>query len=302
MFTGQENNNIIIDLTQVALTTGWSVSEDGSVATHDSCNPGNLYLLNYPLIIGQTYRYTYQVNYVTSGYVATNLGGHISIAGLVDETVIATSTQLYFFSNGSVQIQDFNIELDEEILPADAQNTIAFNEKINKWTSFYTIAPDSGMSMFTKTFVFKDGDAYVQEANTPFRCNFFGNQYPATIWFSTNQQPTLAKTFQSLNYQANQLLVTPSLGINTSTGQQSELINIDFLQATYHDGINPDILVYEAEGLYKASFMREFPDLVNGNILKGNYMVIGLETTASSGILTLFTTEVEYNHSMQNIR
>jgi hypothetical protein len=109
------------------------------------------------------------------------------------------------------------------------------------------------------------------------------------------------KTFLSVNYQANQLLVTPSLGINTSTGQKSELINVDFEQQVLTDGAIT-VICYEVEGLYKGSFMREFPDLVNGNPLKGNYLTMGLETTAPSGILVLFTTEVSYNHSYQNIR
>lgn len=299
-YQGIENNRILIDLTQAALSTGWSVS--GTVATHDACNPGTLYLLNYPLVIGQAYRYTYIINYITSGYVQASLGSQRTMSGLIVESGVATETKLSFFANGNCQITQFAIEPIAAPIGIYAQNTIAWAEKINKWTSFYTKAPESAYSMFTKTVEFMNGDAYLVESGSADRCNFFGIQYPSTIYFSTNQQPSLAKTYLTTNYQANQLLITPPSGINTSYGQVSELIAVDFLQEVYADAISPSVFIYDAEGLYKASFMRSYPDLINGDQLKGNYLTMGLQTTAPSGLLILFTTEVEYEHSYQNIR
>lgn len=299
-FTAIENNPIFIDLTIAALTTGWT--SNGSSASHESCNAGKLYLLDYPLTIGQMYRYTYQVNAITSGYVQTNFGARITTTGLVDETFTANDTQLYFYANGNCTISNFAIEVAPSAVSDYQQNTIAFNEKLNKWTSFYTYLPESVFSIFTKSFPAKDGQFYVQEANTSDRCRFFGQQFPATIFFTTNQQPSISKTFESLNYQANQLLITPASGINTANGGVSELIPTDFLQEVLADNISPSVFIYDAEGIYKASFMRAFPDLVEGNILQGNWMNIGLQTTEPNEVLVLFTTEVEYVHSRQNIR
>lgn len=299
-YTAIENNRILIDLTQAALATGWAV--DGLTATHDSCNPGNLYLLDYPLTIGQAYKYSYTINYVNSGFVKTNMGANQSVSGLVTESIVATGAQLWFYANGPCQITSFGIQLDATMANEYSQNTIAFSERIKKWTSFYTYLPDDAFSMFTKAFLMNNGDIYVQEDNTPDRCNFFGVQYPATIWFSTNQQSTLPKTYHSVNYQANQLLITPPSGINTANGQVSELIPIDFIQQILADGVSPSIFQYQVEGIYKASFMRSFPDLINGDILQGRYMQIGLQTTAPSGILALFTTEITYIHSYANTR
>lgn len=304
-YQGIQNNPLFIPLTEVAISTGWTMSNNQ--ATHQSCNDGFITMNNYSVVIGKSYKISIIVNYITSGILYGVVGGavgsHLTAPGLYVQQFTAITTEApKFYANGNCQIQSFAIETVTSVVPFNAQNTIAFAEKINKWTSFYTFVPDSAFSMFTKTYSFNQGDIYLHEANTPNRCNFYGTQYPSTIYFSTNQQPTLAKTFQSINYQANQLLVTPSLGINTSTGQQSELINLDFVQATYHDGVNPDVIIYDSEGLYKSSFMREFPDLVNGNQLKGNWMTIGLETTSPSTILALFTCEIEYNHSYQNIR
>lgn len=294
-YSAFQNNPIFIDLTQAALSTGWTT--DGNIATHDSCVAGNLYLLDFPLTIGQRYTYTYIINYINAGYVTTNFGAHQTTSGLVQETITATATQLYFFANGGCQIENFVIDISYVPLGNYAQNTIAWSERQNKWTSFYTYDPDCAFSMFTKTFPSKNGDVYVQEANTNQRCNFFGVQYPATIEVSTNEQPTRVKTYLSLNYQANQLLLSPS--IFTSLGQQSQLFSGNFLYATYNDGT----LIYSNEGMYKASLLRDMNiDIYNGPPLKGNWMTVELQTTSPSTPLALYTTEVQYAHSAQGIR
>lgn len=300
MYSAIENNPIFIDLTQAALSTGWTT--DGVVASHDSCQPGSLFLLNYSLTIGQTYRYSYDILSISSGYVQVNIGTSQTTPGFVTETVVATSAQISIFANGTCSIENFVIEVDTDVVSEYAQNTIAFSEKIGKWTSFYTYAPDSAFSLFVRSYTFKDGDAYFQEANTPFRCNFFGAQYLSTIYFSSNEQPSFPKTYQSINYQANQLLITPPSGVVSANGQVSELIPTDFLQMELADAVSPSVFIYDVEGIFKANFMRAFPDLVNGDVIQGNYLTMGLQTTAPSGILVLFTTELNYVRSYSNTR
>ncbi len=304
-FTGTENQPIFIDLTQVAVSTGWTT--DGVVATHESCNDGNVIVRGYTIVPGVTYRISVIVDSLISGTLFAALGGNdvggIMGTGLyVAEITAITDEAPRFYANGNCQIRNFVIEAEVEVLPDDAQNTIAWAEIINKWTSFYTKAPEVAYSLFTKLYEFQDGNCFVAESGSSDRCNFFGTQYPATIWFSTNQQPSIGKLYQSVNYQANQLLITPPSGINTQGGQTSELIPVDFEQMVLADNVSPSVFVYQVESLFKASFMRSFPDLVEGDTLIGNYMQMGLQTTAPSGVLTLFSTEICYVHLKQNIR
>jgi hypothetical protein len=301
MITARENNPIIISLTQMALTSGWSV--DGTVASHDSCNSGNIYLLNYPLTTGQSYRYTYDVISRSSGYVqaflGSNSGAEITTTGIVDETVVANGPQLYFYSNGTLSIDNFSIEVVSAQTNPFQQNTIAYCEKNDKWTSFYSYIPDSAFSLFVNTYSFYQGNVYLHEHGSPNRCNFYNVQYPATIYFSSNEQPTISKTFLSLNYQANQLLITPPGGIGTSLNQLSQLVPANFIQAQYNDGS----VIYSTEGLYQASFLRNMNvDIINGDPLKGNWVTIGLMSTSPSMSLNLFSTEIRYAHSYQHIR
>ena len=304
-YHGHENQPLFIDLTQVAVDTGWTV--DGTVATHESCNDGFMTLNNYPIVPGLTYKVSVVVNYLTSGILYPQLGGNyvglIPASGLFVADILAlTSDPLQFYANGNCQITSFAIEVSTDTISKYAQNTIAFAENINKWTSFYTFVPDSAFSMFTKTFSFHNGDVYLHEANTQFRCNFYDVQYPATIYFSTNQQPSIGKLYQSINYQANQLLITPPSGITTQGGQVSELIPYDFEQMVLADNLSPSVFVYQVESLYKANFLRAIPDIIEGDTLIGNYMQMGLQTTAPSGILSLSSTEIVYVHLYQNIR
>lgn len=301
MTTAIENQPIIIDLGALALSSGWTVS--GQVATHDSCNAGNIYIINYPLISGQTYTYSWQVITCTSGFVQANLGTAQGAAqtspNILTETITATGTnpQFFFFSNGNCSIQNFTISLVAVQTSPTQQNTISFSEKTKKWGSFYSYIPDNAFSLFTDTFSFYHGGAYLHEQGQLERCNFYGVQYPATIFISTNEQPTVSKTFIAVNYQANQLLVAPS--IQTSTGQFSELFTGNFIQEQYNNGQ----IIYSSEGLYKASFLRDMTvDIINGPQLKGNWLTMALVTTSPSTPMNMFSSEINYVHSYQNIR
>lgn len=304
MYTAIENNPILISLTALAKDSGWTVN--GTVASHSSCNDGNLYLLNFPLTTGQTYRYTYEVLTRSSGYVeaflGTNHGNQITTTGLVDETIVANGADLYFYSNGTLSIDNFSIEVVASSIDPYQKNTIAYSEKSNKWVSFYSYIPDNAFSLYTNLYSFYQGRAYVHEHNSSDRCNFYGVQYPSTVIFSTNQQPSITKTFSSINYQANQLLITPASGINTANGQISELITEDFLQQTLVDG-SITINEYQTEGIYDANFLRDMTvDINNGEFLQGNWLTIGLQTTSPSTPLKLFSTEIIYSHSYSNTR
>lgn len=299
-YTALENSPIIVNLLVAANDTGWSV--DGTVANHDSCNSGYIKLSTLSLISGDTYQVSYSVLSITGGYVqlfaGTTGGIQRTTAGNYVETITTNGTELSFFSNANCSVKAFNIRNTITDTSNSQKHTAAYSSTINKWTSFYTFAPDYGISLFTNTFTMNQGILYIHQHNSPNRCNFYGVQYVPTIDFATSQQPTIAKTFISVNYQANQLLIAPS-GIATSTQQLSDLNAQDFVQASYNDGSQ----AFSVEWLYQASFLRDMNvDLINGPQLKGNWMDIQLQATSPSTPMDLFTVEVNYVHSYQNIR
>jgi len=300
-YTALQGQPIFVNLLQAAADTGWTVN--GSIATHSTCNSGSISLLNYNVIPGQKYTVTFQVLSISSGYlqlVIGSVGGaQVTTSGFYTQQITASTTGVSFFSNANCQVELFNIQVVPPKVSTYQQNTIAFSEITDKWGSWYTFVPDIGRSLFENTYLFNQGIMYAALNGSDSRCNFFGQQFPSTIKFTTNQQPTISKTYLSVNYQANELLVTSPSGINTANGQVSELIPTDFVQQTYSNGAQ----TFQVEGIYKASFMRDMQvDIVNGDILQGRWATVELTTQSPSNELQLFTTEICYTHSYANTR
>ncbi len=102
-------------------------------------------LNNYPLTIGVSYEYTFDIT-VASGlslivFLGTNQGATYSAIGEVHETIEANGTQLYIFADGTCTIENFVIRPVLTIADNKAQNTISFSEKTRKWVSFYSYIP-----------------------------------------------------------------------------------------------------------------------------------------------------------------
>ncbi len=305
MYTAIENTPIEVDLIAQAKDTGWSVS--GNIASHSSCQSGNIRAIGFTIVAGRTYNFTYEVISISGGNVRPTLGGVNGVAvtttGFKSDTITAsTSAGFYFYSNANCTIQTFTIVDVTPSTVAMPTNTIAFADKLNRWTSFYTFIPDCGTGIFNQCLVFNDGDMYVQQNATNNRCNFFGTQFPAQFQFVENNNPTLIKTFNSIALQSDQLMVTTSDGITTSLGQVSELAAQDFIKGAMSDA-NSQVSIYTAEGIYSASFMRDKRyDLINGDQLRGNYVVIELTTTNNSAVLELFTVAVNSSRTFVGVR
>jgi hypothetical protein len=151
--------------------------------------------------------------------------------------------------------------------------TIAFNEAINRWTSFYSFIPEHANYIFNKYMSFKGGSMWEHNTNTTFN-SFYGINYYSYIDLVFNANPLLIKTFVGLMQKSNTLWT--SLEIVTSTPNQlSSLNGDDFLQK---------------EGVWFASFLRDInsPEgLYGGDDLKGNWIKVKLTNSANVRINTL---------------
>lgn len=287
-YTTLQNTPIDIDLLIAGNSRGWSI--DGSDAVHETCNSGEITLLSYPITPGISYQFSYLVKSIDSGYLQARLGGatapNDTIAGYKTVTITATTNApLSFFSNANCRISVFDIKIATDIFVLKSKETVAWSEQINKWTSFRSYNPDCGFSLFANLFTLKDGIAYVHQLGDT-RNNFYGQQYKSIFQFTSNILLGQPKTFESISYEANQLMITTEDGITTSLGQVSELVDADFLKTVLDDGVT-QVNVYDEEGIYSAGFWRDKSvDIINGDCLKGSWIVIELVTT-SNGALNL---------------
>ena len=285
-----------INLVANARTRGWTIS--GNKAIHDSCNAGTIDLMDYGFIDGKTYNITFFIESISNGYVQVFIGDtggeQYTTAGFKQEQIIASGDipKITVYSDANCAILPLTVQ---DIATDDAlkqKNSIAYNNREKKWTDYRTYVPDCGASMFTNTYTLKGGRLYAHRHGSESRNNFAGVQYKSIIKLPFNQAASAIKSFKSISVQSNQLMVIEEGGITTSLGQVSELTDVDWLKDTLSDGVQ-SVEVYSREGVYAASFLRDAnDDLINGAPLKGNYLVVELQTTVDGDQLELFTVQV----------
>lgn len=288
-FTALENIPITVNLVNQINYTGWSLPGDGT-AVHSSCQTGNITLSQYPVKVGQTYQVAWVAVAVTSGNVQVQTPGSNGVSqtasGIYVDTVTPTSNgYLSFYSNGNCTISGFTIQN----ITSTVGTTIVYSAINNKWSDFRTFYPDWGWSLYENTVTAYKGQLYFHENGTNNTNSFYGTAYQSIIQAVFNKNPSIINTFEVLSYQANQLLVSTIGGITTPLGQQTTLIDTDFIKQTLSDGINK-VIIYQANNVYSASLLNDSnDDTINGDKMRGNYIIVELVTVDGSSILKLFS-------------
>lgn len=292
-FTAIENNNIVIDLTKQCNTTGWTLS-DGVNAFHDSCNAGNLPLDAYPVTAGSTYKISYIVLSISGGNVQSQSPGSNGVArttpGIYVEQLTPTSSGfISFYSNATCEITGFNIQP----VSANPGTTIVFATLNNKWSDWRTFYPDFLWSIYTRTVSAFEGQLYTHDNGGDSTNNFYGTPFQSTIQFVEAKNPLTIKDFEVVSYQANMLLITAIDGILSSNGQVSTLIDTDFIKQKLAAS-GETVTNYQVDNVYSASILGDEGDenIVNGNSMRGNWLIVTLVTLDGSTPLKLFSVAI----------
>ena len=107
-------------------------------------------------------------------------------------------------------------------LPIDRESTtLSFNENSKGWTSFKSFIPENGLSVSKKYFTFDDGALYqhyvpksngstVNEIELADNYNVFYGEFESysSVQVVLNQEPSVVKLFNTINYEGNQAYVT----------------------------------------------------------------------------------------------
>ena len=169
--------------------------------------------------------------------------------------------------------------------------TISFDENANAFESFYSYHPEFMGNINTTLFTFKNGDIW-EHGKTPY-CNFYGSQYTASITTVFNSSSLDKKTWISLMETGSEVWGCPIIYTqmdSVSTNQQSELLASDFVTL---------------ESEYQASFLRDSTSpggLVEGDSLKGGYIVIKFENLNANSFVYLNSATTKYINSPLNNR
>lgn len=171
-------------------------------------------------------------------------------------------------------------------------NTVAYNERSAGFESFYSYHPDWVSCLDTLLLSFKNGSLWTH--NGEFSNVFYETGSESSITVVLNDTITDKKTWNNITEQGNVVWACPeiSTSLNSPVGdkQISNLVIADF--ADY-------------EGEFNAAFLREtnsIGGIGDGDVLKGNYMIIKLQATPQNFSVFLNRIEVDYKLSPKNNR
>jgi hypothetical protein len=99
--------------------------------------------------------------------------------------------------------------------------TLAFDEAVLGWTSRFSYEPDLMGSLRNNFYTNKDGDLWKHYANSTWG-SFYGTTYPSTVTVIFNNQPSLSKTFKTINYEGS-----PGWSVISLIGNEYEKTNIE---------------------------------------------------------------------------
>jgi len=146
-------------------------------------------------------------------------------------------------------------------------NTLSFEEATNGWVSFYDYKPSTGFSSQGKYFTTNSTTVYEHyvtkvktspnPANVP-RNSFYGAaSQPSILKFIFNPDPTIVKTFSTVNYEGSNGWEVTSL-ISDQTGAQLTPVSGNFIEDTSQRIYSYDEGLYTEGGIsYRAGFDRK---------------------------------------------
>jgi hypothetical protein len=178
-------------------------------------------------------------------------------------------------------------------------HTLAFDETVNGWTSFYDYKPDNIFSLNSNYYTTSDASVYKHNSLLSPRGSFYGVQYPANVTLVLNANASASKVFKTINYEGSN--GWGATYVNTS--YDSAMPIKSYLEGAY-DSATPQNTGVNAivQPVYHAGFNRKenkfFANIINnspateGEIIYGNSM---------SGIKGFFSTVTIQTDNTTNV-
>lgn len=220
------------------------------------------------------------VNYINSGTLPAGVTGTriVTLSGLVASIesgdivlrmgVTGIDRDVVFIMSTPV----YNINIGKSSLSAlyAGSSTLAFNEKENYFSTFYSYLPDFMCGANTDIITWKDGNLYSHNNNAVYN-NFYGVQYRSRLWAVVNGAPSKKKVYQAISLEGSRPW---NVTIETPVSEQDPFGQVSPLVAANFKTI---------EGFPYAAFKRDqnTPNktlpIINGNPMRGQTALIKLD-------------------------
>ena len=164
-------------------------------------------------------------------------------------------------------IHDKNLTLTA-IKPSDSF-TVAFDESVNGWTSFYSYVPDgfSG-SLDGKFYTFKNSDIYVHYATNDYN-NFYGVSYDSSVDFIFNEQPSASKNFLTINYEGSDTWNISNIETDTDQAYNIPAYNV----------LNQDLIISAFQKMHN----KFYSNIMNSSTSSAGEVVFGNDVSGIKG-------------------
>ncbi len=198
--------------------------------------------------------------------------------------------------------------------------TLAFDEQVNGWPSFFSYKPDNLFWLNNGFYSTTGQDIYKHYSNNVNPGNFYGNDNASSITFIFNPNVSLSKVFKTINYEGDSGWFISD--INTSEGDSGRFI-YSYVEGAY-DSADPAATGEAAflstaqqpinfagfmkqEGKYKANIVNQsapvYGEVIFGSQMmgvKGYYTTVTIKTdgiTNPQTVKELFAVSSEYVES-----
>jgi hypothetical protein len=139
------------------------------------------------------------------------------------KAILKTPLQSKIYGVYDVKFQEYIISFSQtgEVSP----ETLAFNEKENSWSTFYSFVPENMCQSNTGIVSFKNGSLWNHNENSTYN-NFYGVQGVSEFWVYCNENPSNVKILEAVSEETDSPWGVYE--ITTPSGQLSNLIVDDF--------------------------------------------------------------------------
>ena len=181
--------------------------------------------------------------------------------------------------------------------PSPTTATLAFDERVLGWTSFFSYVPDQTLSLQSNYYSFKNGGFYKHYDITQNRNTFYNTAYDSSIKFVFNPSVSLSNVFKTVNYEGGN-------GWEVSKFEASrsfELVDSCKPVLSYNDGAYDSATppntgaAATTQPIFYAGFVKKegkyFANLVNSSPATAGEVIFGASMTGVKGYFATVTIE-----------
>ena len=217
---------------------------------------------------------------------------------------------------GAYDVYNDNYLISMQQANGDYQ-TLVYDEQAAGWVTFYDYKPLLAQSLFNRFYTTSNGNLWIHNSENVSRNTFYANDpVTSSIEFIFNQQPSLVKTFKTIEYEGSsgwevEKVESDQTGLVLSNlgSWQNETDNIALIKSYYEgeyieNGITKRAGFCRKENRYVANVVNNSPAKIGEVILgnqtsgvKGYYTTVKLRldtTTAPGEMKELFSVGTEF--------